>query len=89
MKLPKLLTDLLSNSTTAKSNPVKQGLETKQFQVGTFLMSAKDHKQRAKQLRQENPASRAAVLHELAAKAQEKKQSQSNTSKASAKAASR
>lgn len=73
MKLPKLLTDLLSNSTTAKSNPVKQGLETKQFQVGTFLMSAKDHLQRAKQLRQENPQSRAAVLHELAAKAQNQK----------------
>ena len=48
-------------------------------------MNPQQHRDAAKQLRRTNPASRAAVLHELAAKAQEKKQSQSNTSKASSR----
>ena len=82
MKLPKLLTDLLSKSTTGKSNPGTQGQETNQSQDGTFLMSPQQHRERAKQLRQENPQSRAAVVHELAAKAIEKK---SNISSANMK----
>jgi hypothetical protein len=41
---------------------------------GTSLMNSKQHRQRAAQLRQDDPNSRAATLHDMVANAMDKKE---------------